>query len=260
MKSLMSLAIVLLMSVSLSAQSYCLQLTEMSNDGQYMTVKIEMQGDEAFRLGTSNLQFQFPNEVVGAPVLESSIMQPPTYFIPTVTLPFEDQCSFNIELAFPETGMDIAASPNWTELGLIRFAVLDPTQSVNLSWSYNGGTTETVAFLDDEATQFFASSPDCLMADQVSGIEDNGPIQSFSLYPNPSNGDQIRVAYNLQESADVVYSIYDVMGKLIMENTIDASIGEQNELIELNGLSAGQYSLTIRANDFVKTERFDIVK
>jgi len=260
MKYLLSLAVGLFLAASVSAQSYCLQLTELSNDGQYMTVKIEMQGDEEFNLGTSNLQFQFPNEVINSPVLESSVMQPPTYFIPTVTLPFENECSFNIELAFPETGMQIAAYPNWTELGQVKFAVEDPTQTPELTWSYNGGTTETVAFLDDETTQFFATSADCLMVDEVSGIEDNGTIQSFSLFPNPSIGDQITVTYDLQESSIVVYTIYDAMGKVVMENTTNQKVGQQNEVIDLNGLSSGQYSLSIRANDFLKTERFDITK
>jgi len=159
--------ITLLLSIAsqVNAQTtFGLKIEEISNDGSSYIISLKMQmfGDDSsvFQLGSSSLQFTFPNNALSNPVLESTTLESPLpYFTPTVTVPLIDQCSFNIELAIPDLGMDIAAAPAWTELGRINFTIDNINQLVPLTWSYNGGTTQTVIYLDDEIVQIFAENP-----------------------------------------------------------------------------------------------------
>jgi len=146
------------------AQTFCLQMTEVSNDGTNLVLDITMSGDAAFALGSSNLQFSGTPGAYGPATFVSSPFGMATgYFTPTVTQPLPDENSFNLELAFPGTGIVIPADPATTLIGQITLPILDPALAANgLTWSYNGMTTETVAFLDDEATQIFATDPTCL--------------------------------------------------------------------------------------------------
>jgi hypothetical protein len=165
-KAILSIAIALITIVlSYGQTTFCLQLTEVSNDGSNLIVKIEMQGSVDFGLGSSNLQFSYNTAGLSNPTLETSPLGPMSgYQFPTVTEPIPGEVSFNIELAFAGSGATIAATPGWTEIGQINFDIIDNSQTAGMSWSYNGGTTQTVSFLDDEATQIFAtsSSTSCL--------------------------------------------------------------------------------------------------
>lgn len=259
MKNLLSFGLALLLGVSLNAQSYCLQLTPVSNDGENLILKISMQGDIPFNLGTSNLQFGFSDEALGTPVLHQSEMAPPVYFNPTVTMPLDAQCSFNIELAFPDTGIEIAGYPGWTELGLVKFSILNSAVDYDLSWTYNGGTTETVAFLDDETTMFFAAADDCLSVDGVTAIEELDFFQDLSLYPNPTI-DQVNLSYFLNEPADVAYTMYDALSRVLLEGNVDQKSGEQKLTFDVKEFTAGQYMITLVVDDVLRTERFEIVR
>lgn len=151
--------------ININAQTFCLQFVEISNDGTNHIVEIQAMGSADFKLGSSNLQFGYNTAAINTPVYESSLLAPPFYQIPTVTTPASGQTSFNIELAFAGFGTTISSS-SWTPLGQISFSIVDAAQSTNYTWSYIGGTTQTVVFLDDEATQIFAATPinTCLVA------------------------------------------------------------------------------------------------
>lgn len=151
--------------VQLNSQTtFGLKIQEISNDGSNYIISLQMQmmGDspEDFQLGSSSLQFTFPNNALSNPIIQSTTLTSPfPYFVPSVTVPLIDQCSFNIELASPDGGATIATAPAWTELGQINFTIDNAAQMVPLTWSYNGGTTQTVVYLDDEIVQIFAENP-----------------------------------------------------------------------------------------------------
>ena len=171
----------------LLGQTFCLRLIEASKTSNELTVAIEMQGSAAFKLGSSNLQFSYNTTGLDNPVFESSPLAPPFYQIPTVTEPLAGETSFNIELAFETFGTTISATPDWTEIGQIIFDIIDDTQTSGMSWSYNGGTTQTVVYLDDEATQIFATSTGaaCLIPLDVSLSLGGLPVELLTFSSNP---------------------------------------------------------------------------
>ena len=150
----------LLFTLSLSAQTFCLRFSEVSNDGSTFTVGIEMMGSTTFALGSSNLQWSFNTSRLGSPTLASSSLPGAPFYLVEVTTPNPGETSLNIELSFPDIGSDISTS--WTEIAQVSYSVLNPSSTGELLWLYNGGTTQTVVFIDNESTQIFATDPSCL--------------------------------------------------------------------------------------------------
>lgn len=154
------LAVVSLSSITYS-QSFCLQFVEISNNGSNYVVELQMAGNADFNLGTSNLEFTYNTAGLANPVFVSSPLNFATgYQIPTVTRPNPGSASFNIELAFVGFGTTIGTG--FTPVGQISFDILDQDQTSGLVWSYTGGTTQTVVFLNDNDMQLFATELSCL--------------------------------------------------------------------------------------------------
>ncbi|MGK0175685.1 MAG: hypothetical protein ACI9AT_002072 [Ulvibacter sp.] len=159
-------------STGLMAQTFCLQLTEVSNDGTNLIIDISMSGDVAFGLGTSNLQFEGTTGAFGPAALVSSPLAPPTYQVPTVTQPLADANSFNLELVFPGTGAIVPVNPGTLLIGQVSLPILNAGLAADgLTWSYTGSTTQTVVFLDDDSTQLFATDPNCLVGNVVAAAD-----------------------------------------------------------------------------------------
>lgn len=159
MKLTFTLLFNLLLAGSLLAQTFCLRLTEVSNDGSNLVVRVEMSGSAAFDLGSSNLQWSYDITKVSNPTLTSTSLGPPAYLV-EVTEPNPGEASLNIELGFPEFGSMV--NDSWTELANVSFTILNPADVGEMLWLYNGGTTQTVVYDDDETTQLFATDPLCL--------------------------------------------------------------------------------------------------
>lgn len=164
----------ILFAGSLLAQTFCLRLSEVSNDGSNLVVKIEIDGTMAFDLGTSNLQWDFDDSKLSTPTLVSSPFPGPPFYNITVTNPNPGEASLNFELSAAGFGSTINTS--WTEVAQVSFTMLNPMDFGSLNWLYNAGTTQSVIYLDDEATQIFATDPTCL-----EGLADPLPIELLSF-------------------------------------------------------------------------------
>ncbi|MEO0683514.1 MAG: T9SS type A sorting domain-containing protein [Cyanobacteria bacterium J06649_11] len=169
-----------------SQTTFCLRLAVTTDNALELIVALEIQGSEAFNLGNSNLQFSFDNNALTNPTLHSHTLTRipfPIYEIPTVTTPQPGEASFNIELNLPNFGDEISGLTGWTEVGQIRFEKTGMTQTEGMFWSYNGGTTETVLFLHDQATQIFATETGCLSGIAAGTL----PVTLLSFTASPKN-------------------------------------------------------------------------
>ncbi|MEL7002494.1 MAG: T9SS type A sorting domain-containing protein [Bacteroidota bacterium] len=169
MKSITTSIIIFLTVIYLYGQpTFCLQLTPVSNTSTELIVAIEIQGDNAFNLGSSNFQFSFDNIAFSDPTLESHYLTEmfgpfTVYEIPTVTTPRANEVSFNVELVATNVGDEMSGPSNWTRIGDIKFIKTGMSVTQPFVWSYNGGTTETVVYLHNESTQIFANNTSCLV-------------------------------------------------------------------------------------------------
>jgi len=147
-----------------NAQNFCLDLEQLSIDGSTITFRIMISGTEEFGLGSSNFQFSFNEDAISNPLLVSTpLSEFPPYFYSshTVTNPAEGEASFNIELA-SANDFSFLVTEVQAEIAQISFEILDLGMDMELAWSYNGSSTETVVYHENEVDQLLAEDIPCL--------------------------------------------------------------------------------------------------
>lgn len=137
-------------------QTADLRFVEVLNDGTNYDVKLQIEGNPSFNLGSSNLKFNFNNADLANPVLLTShnFNNPPIYYEIIVTEPKLGIASANIELGFQGFGTEVATT--WTDVATIRFTILNSAGSSQLTWrDMNPPEIDnpTVIFLDNEENQ-----------------------------------------------------------------------------------------------------------
>lgn len=137
------------------AQTFCLNFEQVSNNGIELVVDLQIAGSTNLNLGSSNFQFTYNGAGLSSPTLVSTPISTPSYQTPTFTTPASNTVSFNIELNFAP---GFAVGTTFTDFARVKFNIINPSATSNLQWSYNGGTTETVVFLDNESTQIYATN------------------------------------------------------------------------------------------------------
>ncbi|MEO5584529.1 MAG: T9SS type A sorting domain-containing protein, partial [Flavobacteriales bacterium] len=82
------------------------------------------------------------------------------------------------------------------------------------------------------------------------------PPSDFSMYPNPTTG-QLTIELPMIARGMAGMRIVDIAGRTVHQETFN-STGEVNSF-DLKGLQSGNYTVTITTNDWVKTQRLQIV-
>ena len=81
----------------------------------------------------------------------------------------------------------------------------------------------------------------------------------FSLYPNPASG-QLNFAIANQQNKKINYSITDVMGNVIEENSFDVSSPLYKTVINTTNLANGCYFVTLKGTNLIETKKIVIQK
>jgi len=94
-----------------------------------------------------------------------------------------------------------------------------------------------------------------------SGIEEISPvISSLTVSPNPSNG-LFSVSYNLTKAQNVNLSVIDAFGRIIYNKEfVSQQTGVSKQLLDLEYLADGIYSLRIFTNDGIAVKKIVILK
>jgi hypothetical protein len=152
-------------SVSI-AQTFCLQLNELSNTATHYVLDIEMYTNEEFLLGSSQLVFSTAPGALGLPSIINANIEEPNYSLPTIVELEPGLYSLNIAL-LDGPGVQIKQISTPTYLATLDFPIQDQSLLMSgIAWEYDGGNTGTVIFIDDNSTQVFAMDQTC-----VTGID-----------------------------------------------------------------------------------------
>lgn len=260
MKNLVLLIMVMCLGsfVAQAETTFDVRLTEVSNDGTNYVVKIEMQmfGEDpsVFKLGSTAIQFDFPQEALSNPVLHSHVFGDSFFYLePTVTTPKLGECSFNIELSIPNMGIEISTGDEWVELGEISFTVNDFAAYAPLNIIYNGGTTKTVVFLDDESTQIYRGAASTVNIEEADII-----AQNLVAYPNPNNGQYINIEMNnIGVNQKVVIEIADALGKVVYSEVVTTNEKVLIQKVKFDQtLVDGVYSINLMIDENTITKKF----
>ena len=179
----------LFINYSLYSQSFDLQFEVDRNDqtvGGFFDVIIQIQSvGSTFKMGTSNLTFEYDTLGLGNPILESTFafdgvippFEPPfiIYSQLTLTEPLDTVVSLNIELATINNGQTVQST--FMNVARVRFEILNTSVSTNLRWRTDL-PNRTNVFKDDNATE--------VPANNLNGKDVSLPIQlaSFKVIPS----------------------------------------------------------------------------
>ncbi|MEL6591506.1 MAG: PKD domain-containing protein, partial [Bacteroidota bacterium] len=90
----------------------------------------------------------------------------------------------------------------------------------------------------------FEVSSDAVTATGTTGIEDLLDPTSVTVFPNPLSGEQaLNVQLSLKQSAEVNFSLQNMVGQVVINKTDRMAAGPQAQSLEVNTLPAGVYFL-----------------
>jgi len=93
----------------------------------------------------------------------------------------------------------------------------------------------------------------------VQNIEANG-LSVGQNYPNPANG-TTEISYSITKSSDVVFSVYDMTGRKIMENSMsEVAPGQHYVILNTNQFTPGVYMYTFNVNGVQVTKRMVVTQ
>ena len=81
--------------------------------------------------------------------------------------------------------------------------------------------------------------------------------ESLILYPNPSK-EEVSVSFKSNSTSAVQLVVIDTQGKTIFEKKLPVLFGENTEKLNLNGISAGTYSVLVIQGNNIQTAQLNI--
>lgn len=105
-----------------------------------------------------------------------------------------------------------------------------------------GSTTVTYTYTDanncvDEATTTAVVSA-------CAGINEGDFALSVSVFPNPAESG-VNVTMNLQNTSDVSFKVFDMQGKMLVNQFVGAAQGQYTHWLDISSLAAGTYQLAL---------------
>jgi hypothetical protein len=148
--------------------------------------------------------------------------------------------------------------------------ILNTNSSAYLQWYFEGnaipGATGMTCAVTATGNYFLVASNHfgCTsVSDTVfvtynnSGIADNTDAIAFRLFPNPAHN-KFTVEMDIIEASDVILKVSDILGKILLENNYGQQIGFIRREVDISGISAGMYLITIEASGKKVFQRLSI--
>jgi len=82
-------------------------------------------------------------------------------------------------------------------------------------------------------------------------------LSPFQLYPNPTEG-ELTISFESLMSQDLTYSIVDIYGKVIKEDRILASIGNNLIICSTSELAKGSYFIRFNTKQNQSVNYFQV--
>jgi len=112
--------------------------------------------------------------------------------------------------------------------------------------------------------EYTSSSPPIIIGSLTNIVENDArDLETFILhpvYPNPFNGSST-ISFSLNEPSNVEINIYNLLGEKVADLVSGELLSGQHQ-IKWNpeGLPSGMYLITVKAGNFIKTNRLNYLK
>lgn len=88
-------------------------------------------------------------------------------------------------------------------------------------------------------------------------IASSGPGDAFRIFPNPASA-AATLAYRLDAPGSVSIWIFDLTGRLVLEQRSEREAGEQSETLDLAGFAKGLYLVRFQSGESVVTMKLEV--
>jgi beta-lactam-binding protein with PASTA domain len=181
-------------------------------------------------------------------------------------------CTYDVTVLAPSD-----ASFTYIATGPGTFDFTPNTQDANNTYSWDFGDTNTDNNMLTNHTYATAGvftvcltvtdTNACMVTycDSVTssvGIDENGVLTNFNLYPNPAGSGVVYLDItNIEKDASELYiEITDVQGKLILREKVQLGGSRLVKELQLQDLSSGVYNVRMRISDLLETKRLIITR
>lgn len=87
----------------------------------------------------------------------------------------------------------------------------------------------------------------------------NTKIATMSLYPNPANGSDVKLVYDIETGANSAsVLVYDITGKMLLNKTLSTKAGMYTEQIPVRHLQKGMYVITLSVDGQRASQRLTV--
>lgn len=222
MKNIIYIFLFFAIPSSAMAQTFSLKFQEVLNNGTDYRMEVYISFSNVGKLGSSNFQFTFDDDLLEEPTLVSHQLSTSHYEV-SITEPDTGKASLNVVLNSDANGNSITSSPNWFKLATINFKFKNSGQ-LSFNWLYKGGSSETVAFIDDNITQIYINSASDLQDFQSSAVLpvelcclDAIPFKNNVLISWKTLSEQNNSHFNIQRSDNGID--FNMIGKIDGQGT-----------------------------------------
>lgn len=140
-----------------------------------------------------------------------------------------------------------------------KFTTGTPVQFSNTFWGHPFGGS-LVVFVQNQNTKTVYQSQGFPTSWPASVKESSELISDHSVYPNPAT-DHTTIAFKLEAASNVTVHVVDALGRTVQtvaEQKMEA--GTQVVPINTNNLPSGIYTINVKSENNIITERFSVVK
>jgi PKD repeat protein len=123
-----------------------------------------------------------------------------------------------------------------------------PNTRLKLSFESNGGNN---FFIDD--INVYPSGP----TTELQLATHQNTLFPFQLYPNPTEG-ELTISFESLTDQDLTYSILDIYGKIIKEDLIHATIGNNLIMCSTSELAKGSYFIRLNSKSYQSVNYFQV--
>ncbi len=165
-------------------------------------------------------------------------------------------CGQNWALRWSQSGSTLATAPatssnfiptasQWKEITVSNIPTTNFTSNFRFKFAFESAGGNNV-YIDD------------INLSILSSINENSSIKELSIYPNPSNG-LVNIEYTAEKELKTTFSIYDLTGRLVLQQQSQSSVGNNKFTINDNSsFRTGMYLLTLENEEGKYSQRLII--